>query len=116
MKTPFKMFRQVATLRVPNLIRENNIDIINPASPYTETTGIKCSIQDSGGSNALLNERLTGQRFARGMFGPGTGATKDSLLTITAGPNTGFEYRFKGPLKTSGGEGHVFVADLECVV
>jgi len=112
MKTPFKMFRQVATLRVPVNTRSDSMDV---QLTYTDTTGIKCSVQDSGGRNTMMNERMSGERFARGMFGPGTGATKDSLLTITAGPNTGFKYRFKGPLKTSGGEGHVFVADLECI-
>lgn len=113
MRTPTKMFKQVVTLSIPNYIRENNMDILNPASPYTDTTGVRCSIQDSSGRNSLVNERLAGQRFTRGAFPPNTGATKDSILTITSGANTGLKYRFKGPLKASGGEGHIFVADLE---
>lgn len=112
MKTPTHMFKHTATLRVPVNTRADSMDV---QLTYTDST-IQCTVQDSGGSNTLMNERLTGQRFSRGMFKPGCAATKDSLLTITAGPlgtAVGKKYKFASPLKDSGGEGICLVASLE---
>lgn len=111
MKTPYAMFKQTATLKVPIYARANNLDV---QTGTTDST-IRCSIQDSGGANTLQNERMSGQEFCRGAFPPLTGATKDSILVVLTGANTGRKYAFRSPLKASGGEGHIFVASLESI-
>jgi hypothetical protein len=80
---------------------------------YSDSTGVRCRIEDSSGSNSLQNQRLTGETFCRGVFAPGSGALKDSLLTITAGPGTGNKYKFRSPLLLDGALGCLYVADLE---
>ncbi len=108
MRTPYHLLNQSATLRVPVNTRDNSMDV---QLTYTDTT-IRCRVEEPGSANALMNQRLAGDTFARGFFVPGCAATKDSLLTILTGPGTGNKYRFKGPLQLAAADGSLLVADL----
>lgn len=114
MNTPYSLLNQTATLEIPVITRENGMDVI--LSYAASSPDIVCRVEEPSGANSLINNQLVGQLFAVGYFPPGTGATKDSKLTITGGSGNGNKYIFTSPLQLVAAQGKLHVASLKRMV
>lgn len=114
MRAPgLNMLVHTATIQSPT-IAENNYGT-DQITARTDTTGVRCRIQESSSSVLIGDDRFTAVKTARGCFPAGTVIAKLYRVVVTAGPgiSANTTYRVTGGSFDSAGAGAMVIVDLE---
>lgn len=110
---PWGLLIHSASVRTPTLGTSKGMDIVSS----TTATTTACKVQDDGGSEAMIEKRLSGARIASAWFPPDFAIRSGIELTVTGDgfPTAGQIYRVVSPPQNVAGMGCLNKVDLEAV-